>query len=388
MLHMTVKIVRTCLSREQISEIWSRWRAGELITRIASALERPYMTVHQQISVRGGFTPYRRRRSPRALSLVEREEISRGVSASRSIRQIARALKRAPSTVSRELARHGGQLGYRATRADRRAWCNAQRPKPCKLAINPKLRAEVAGQLARQWSPEQIAHDLAERFGADDSMRVSHETIYRSLFIQARGLLKRELTAHLRTRRRMRQARKSSPAGQGQILEAISIRERPAEVADRAVPGHWEGDLLCGGKSSQIATLVERHSRFVMLVKLPAKDTTTVVSALSAQMRKLPAELRRSLTWDRGLELAAHKRFSITTDMQVYFCDPRSPWQRGSNENTNGLLRQCLPKATDLSGHSQAQLNRIALRLNTRPRKTLGFRTPATKLQEAVAWTD
>jgi IS30 family transposase len=186
----------------------------------------------------------------------------------------------------------------------------------------------------------------------------------------------------------MRQARKSSPAGQGQILEAISIRERPAEVADRAVPGHWEGDLLCGGKSSQIATLVERHSRFVMLVKLPAKDTTTVVSALSAHMRKLPAELRRSLTWDRGLELAAHKRFSITTDMQVYFCDPRSPWQRGSNENTNGLLRQYLPKATDLSGHSPAQLNRIALRLNTRPRKTLGFRTPATKLQEAVARTD
>jgi IS30 family transposase len=241
--------------------------------------------------------------------------------------------------------------------------------------------------LARQWSPEQIAHDLAEHFATDNSMRVSHETIYRSLFIQARGVLKGELAAHLRTRRRMRKARKSSPAGQGQILEAISIRERPPEVADRAVPGHWEGDLLCGGKSSQIATLVERHSRFVMLVKLPAKDTTTVVRALSAQMRKLPEELRRSLTWDRGLELAEHKHFSIATDMQVYFCDPRSPWQRGSNENTNGLLRQYLPKGADLSGHSQAQLNRIALQLNTRPRKTLGFRTPADKLTHAVAPT-
>jgi IS30 family transposase len=384
---MTAHVARKCLSTDQLTELWRRWQSGELVTRIAGALGRPYSTVHQQISARGGCTPYRRRRSLRVLSLCEREEISRGVSASHSIRQIARALKRAPSTVSRELARHGGHLGYRATRADRRAWHNAQRPKPCKLAVNARLRAEVAGQLAHQWSPEQIANDLAERFATDNSMRVSHETIYRSLFIQARGLLKRELAAHLRTQRRMRQARKSSPAGQGQILEAISIRERPAEVADRAVPGHWEGDLLCGGSSSQIATLVERHSRFVMLVKLSAKDTTTVVSALSAQMRKLPAELRRSLTWDRGLELAAHKRFSIATDMQVYFCDPRSPWQRGSNENTNGLLRQYLPKASDLSGHSQADLNRIALRLNTRPRKTLGFRTPAAKLQEAVAWT-
>jgi IS30 family transposase len=384
---MSANVARKCLSTDQLTELWRRWQSGELVTRIAGALGRPYSTVHQQISARGGCTPYRRRRSPRVLSLCEREEISRGVSASHSIRQIARALKRAPSTVSRELARHGGHLGYRATRADQRAWHNAQRPKPCKLAVNSRLRAEVAGQLARQWSPEQIENDLAERFATDNSMRVSHETIYRSLFIQARGLLKRELAAHLRTRRRMRQARKSSPAGQGQILEAISIRERPAEVADRAVPGHWEGDLLCGASSSQIATLVERHSRFVMLVKLSAKDTATVVSALSAQMRKLPAELRRSLTWDRGLELAAHKRFSIATDMQVYFCDPRSPWQRGSNENTNGLLRQYLPKASDLSGHSQADLNRIALSLNTRPRKTLGFRTPATKLHEAVAWT-
>lgn len=381
---MIENIARKCLSAEQREELWRRWQAGELVTRIASALDRPYSTVHQQIRTQGGCAPYRRRRSTRVLSLCEREEISRGVSAAHSIRQIARALKRAPSTVSREITRHGGLWGYRAMRADRGAWRNAQRPKPCKLAVNARLRVQIAGKLALQWSPEQIANDLAERFATDDSMRVSHETIYRSLFIQARGLFKREIAAHLRTQRRMRQARKSSPAGQGQILEAISIRERPAEVADRAVPGHWEGDLLCGAGSSQIATLVERHSRFVMLVKLSAKDTTTVVSALSAQMRKLPAELRRSLTWDRGLELAAHKRFSLATDMQVYFCDPRSPWQRGSNENTNGLLRQYLPKATDLSVHSQAHLNRIALRLNTRPRKTLGFRTPATKLNEAI----
>jgi IS30 family transposase len=253
--------------------------------------------------------------------------------------------------------------------------------------VNPRLRAYVADKLALEWSPEQIAHGLAVQFPADNSMRVSHETIYRSLFIQARGALKRELAAHLRSRRAMRHARKRSPAGQGQILEAISIRERPAEVADRAIPGHWEGDLLCGGKNSQIATLVERHSRFVMLVRLPAKDTTTVVRALSAKMRTLPRDLRRSLTWDRGLELAEHKDFSVATDMRVYFCDPRSPWQRGSNENTNGLLRQYFPKGTDLSGHSQAHLNRIALRLNTRPRKTLGFRTPADRLNDAVAPT-
>jgi IS30 family transposase len=384
---MTAKTERKCLTYDQRAELWRRWQAGELVVQIATALDRPHSTVYEQISTRGGFAPYLRRRSPRVLSLGEREEISRGVSASCSIRQIAGTLKRAPSTVSREIARHGGRAEYRAARADRRAWNNARRPKPCKLAVNTRLHAYVASKLAREWSPEQIAHELAEHFPADNSMRVSHETIYRSLFIQARGALKRELAAHLRTQRRMRRARKRSAAGQGQILEAISIRERPAEVADRAIPGHWEGDLLCGGKNSQIATVVERYSRFVMLVKLSAKDTTTVVRALSAKMRTLPQELRRSLTWDRGLELAEHKRFSIATEMQVYFCDPRSPWQRGSNENTNGLLRQYFPKGADLSGHSQAYLNRIALRLNTRPRKTLGFRTPAAKLNDAVAST-
>lgn len=381
------KTDRTCLSTQQQAEIWRRWRAGEWVVRIADALARPYNTIHAQIRVRGGCAPYCRRGNPRALSLREREEISRGISAAYSIRQIARALKRAPSTVSREIARHGGRGAYRAVQADRRAWRNGHRPKSCKLASHARLRAQVAHKLALQWSPQQIAHHLAERHGADKSMRVSHESIYRSLFIQARGALKRELLVHLRSQRRMRQSRKNTSAGQGQILEAVSIRERPAEVADRAVPGHWEGDLLCGGSSSQIATLVERHSRFVMLVKLPAKDTATVVSALSAHMHKLPVQLRRSLTWDRGLELAEHKRFSCATDMQVYFCDPRSPWQRGSNENTNGLLRQYFPKGANLSGYSQSYLNQIALRLNTRPRKTLGFRTPADKFNDAVAST-
>lgn len=381
------KTDRKCLTDAERAELWQRWQAGELLVRIASALKRPHSTVYEQVHRAGGFAPYHRRRSPRVLSLSEREEISRGVSSCCSIRQIAGALKRAPSTVSRELTRHGGRSSYRATHADRGAWSNARRPKPCKLAVNAKLRAYVANKLAWQWSPEQIAHALAVHFPADNSMRVSHETIYRSLFIQARGALKRELAADLRTRRSMRQPRKHSPAGQGQILDAISIRERPAEVADRAIPGHWEGDLLCGGKNSQIATLVERHSRFVMLVKLSAKDTTTVVRALSTKMRALPQELRRSLTWDRGLELAEHKSFSVATDMQVYFCDPRSPWQRGSNENTNGLLRQYFPKGTDLAGFSQAHLNQVALRLNTRPRKTLGFRTPADKLNDTVAST-
>lgn len=381
------KTDRTCLSAPQRAEIWRRWRAGERVARIAVALERPYNTIHAQIQVRGGCAAYCRRGNARALSLREREEISRGIIAAHSIRQIARALKRAPSTVSREIARHGGRGAYRAVSADRRAWRNGHRPKSCKLATHTRLRARVSQKLALQWSPIQISHHLAECYSADNSMRVSHETIYRSLFIQARGALKRELLVHLRGQRRMRQSRKSTSAGQGQIVEAISIRERPAEVADRAVPGHWEGDLLCGGNSSQIATLVERHSRFVMLVKLPAKDTATVVSALSAQMRKLPVHLRRSLTWDRGLELAEHKRFSCATDMPVYFCDPRSPWQRGSNENTNGLLRQYFPKGTNLSGYSQLYLNQIALRLNTRPRKTLGFRTPADKFNDAVAST-
>jgi len=320
-----------------------------------------------------------------ALRVEEREEISRGIVVGRSLRQIARSLGRSPSTVSRELRRNGGSQAYRANRADRRAWERALRPKPCRLALIRKLRWRGAQKLVLQWSPEQISGWLEREFPADQDMQISHEAIYRSLFVQTRGVLKKELTAHLRTRRQMRLPKNhNAKSGRGHILDMVSIRERPAEADDRAVPGHWEGDLLTGANDTHIATLVERHSRFTMLVKLARKDTTSVVAALAKHVRKLPEELRRSLTWDQGKEMHAHKRFTIATNVQVYFCDPRSPWQRGSNENTNGLLRQYFPRGTDLSRVSQAHLNAIAMRLNQRPRKTLGFETPADKLQAVL----
>ena len=240
----------------------------------------------------------------------------------------------------------------------------------------------MAQKLALQWSPAQISGWLKQQFPTDRDMRISHEAIYRSLFVQTRGVLKKELTAQLRTRRQMRHAKGGKAKnGQGHILDMVSIRERPAEAEDRAVPGHWEGDLLTGANDTHIATLVERHSRFTMLIKLPRKDTTTVVATLTKHIRKLPEKLRRSLTWDQGKEMSGHKRFTVATNVQVYFCDPRSPWQRGSNENTNGLLRQYFPRGTDLSRISQSYLNAIALRLNQRPRKTLGFETPADRLR-------
>ncbi len=360
-------------------ELWQRWRHGESLNAIARALDRRASVVRRAVAGTGGVPRAPRSRSPRVLSLAEREEISRGVAAGRSARQIAVRLRRAPSTVCRELARHGGRAGYRAAGADAEAWHRARRPKQCKLAAVPRLRRLVAGKLRRDWSPEQIAGWLRQTFPEDERLQVSHETIYRSLFIQARGVLKRELQQHLRSQRTLRRARTATRTGQhrGQIVDAVSIRARPAEVADRAVPGHWEGDLLAGSRHSHIATLVERQSRFTMLVKLRSKKTATVVAALARQMRTLPAALRRSLTWDRGLELAQHAAFTVATDVQVYFCDPQSPWQRGTNENTNRLLRQYLPKRADLSIHSQADLNRVAKRLNQRPRKTLGFKTPA-----------
>jgi IS30 family transposase len=292
--------------------------------------------------------------------------------------------------VSREVTRHGGHSAYRAHEADSQAWKSALRPKMCLLARNRKLRKIVANRLILNWSPEQISGWLGTQYPDDEAMRVSHETIYRSLFIQARGVLKKELMEHLRSKRRMRRSRHATVRGKsrGQIVDALSIRERPAEVEDRAVPGHWEGDLLSGAKNSYIATLVERHSRFAMLVKVPSKNTEAVVAALSRRVRKLPATLRRSLTWDRGLEMARHKAFTVATDVKVYFCDPKSPWQRGTNENTNRLLRQYFPRGTDLSSISQAQLDQISLRLNQRPRKTLGFQTPASRLQAGVASTD
>jgi IS30 family transposase len=380
---------RVRLSAEQRTEIWRRWKAGESLREIGRAFGKDHGSIQFLLSQRGGIVPAVRRRSLRTLTLAEREGISRGIASGSSIREIARGLERAASTVSREVVRHGGRSLYRASEADHQAWKSALRPRPCLLALHRKLRTMVASKLILDWSPEQISGWLKKRYPNSESMRVSHETIYRSLFIQARGVLKKELMQHLRSQRLIRRSRHARADGQshGQIVDAISIRERPAEVEDRAIPGHWEGDLLAGTSNSHIATLVERHSRFVILVKVPSKDTATVVAALSRHVRKLPASLRRSLTWDRGLEMAKHKSFTVATKVQVYFCDPQSPWQRGTNENTNGLLRQYFPKKTDLSSYSQADLDKVALRLNQRPRKTLGFETPAGKLQASVAST-
>ena len=380
---------RVKLSANQRTDMWSRWKVGQSLHEIGRAFGKDHVSIQFMLSQHGGIVPAVRRRSLLALTLAEREDISRGIACGSSIREIAKGLERAVSTVSREVARHGGRPLYRANEADQQAWESALRPKACLLAIHVKLQKIVAGKLILDWSPEQISGWLKRRYPEDESMRVSHETIYRSLFIQARGVLKQELIQHLRFKRRIRRSRHARDSGHrsGQIVNAISIRERPAEIEDRAIPGHWEGDLIGGTKNSHIATLVERHSRFTALVKVPSKDTATVVAALSRHVRKLPAALRRSLTWDRGLEMASHKSFTVATNVKVYFCDPQSPWQRGSNENTNGLLRQYFPKRTDLSVYSQSELDQVALRLNQRPRKTLGFETPASRLRASVAAT-
>ncbi len=380
---------RDRLSTEQRIDMWRRWKAGESLHEIGRVFGKGHGSIRFLLTQRGGIVPAARRRSPRTLTLAEREDISRGIASGSSIREIANGLQRPVSTVSREVSRHGGRPLYRASEADRRVWESALRPKVCLLAIDEKLRTIVASKLILDWSPEQISAWLKVHYPSNESMRVSHETIYRSLFIQARGVLKKELVQHLRSKRLIRRSRHARAEGQsrGQIVDAISIRERPAEIEDRAIPGHWEGDLLSGSRNSHIATLVERHSRFTMLVKVPSKDTTTVVAALGKHVRKLPATLRRSLTWDRGHEMAKHKSFTVDTKVKVYFCDPQSPWQRGTNENTNGLLRQYFPKKTDLSGYTQADLNKVALRLNQGPRQTLGFETPASKLQASVAST-
>jgi IS30 family transposase len=356
------------------------------VLQIAKALNRWPMSIYEQLRRHGGIAPWVRQRSVRQLKLQEREEISRALAAGESLRSIARALGRAPSTISREVRRHQGLDGYRACEADRSAWQRASRPKVCKLAEHQRLQRAVSRKLARNWSPQQISVWLERQYAGDQTMRVSHETIYRTLFIQARGALKKELLSHLRSRRQMRSSKKPGQGG-GQISDAISIRERPAEAQDRAVPGHWEGDLLCGGMGTQIATLVERHSRYVMLVRLKSKDSEQVARALGKHILKLPATLRRSITWDRGSEMAAHKEFTVATDVKVYFCDPHSPWQRGSNENTNGLLRQYFPKGSDLSVFSQRNLDSVAHELNQRPRMTLGWENPADTLSRAVALT-
>lgn len=378
---------RRALSMAARADLWARWKAGESMSDIGRALGKPPASIFALLAVHGGIARPPRRRAPRALTEAEREQISRGLAAEQSLRAIARTLRRPGSTISREVKRNGGRTHYRALDAERGAWRRAERPKPCRLAQESKLRALVAAKLQLEWSPEQIAGWLKRDYPHDARMHISHETIYRTLYVQARGALKKELIAHLRRRRPMRRSRRYSTAGQprGQIIDAVSITERPPSVEDRAVPGHWEGDLLAGAKNSHIATLVERQSRFVQLLKVRSKQAETVARALTRHVQRLPDGLMESLTWDRGLEMAHHHRFTVATNVAVYFCDPQSPWQRGTNENTNGLLRQYFPKGTDLSTVTQAQLNAIARRLNTRPRKTLAFMTPAEKLAETVA---
>jgi IS30 family transposase len=373
------------LSAGERVELWGRWRAGETLTQISRALGWYPGRVYRELRRRGGFAPTERRRSERQLRLTEREEISRQLACGASLRAVARQLGRAPSTVSREVRRHGGRQAYRASAAETQAWAWGCRPKRCKLAEHPRLRQVVAHKLSLRWSPQQIAGWLEDRYPDRPDMQVSHETIYRSLFIQARGLLKQELLGCLRAGHRYRRRRRGqAQPGPSPIPEAVSIRERPAEAEDRAVPGHWEGDLIVGSENSYIATLVERHSRFLLLAKVADRSTATVTTALQRTIRRLPTELRRTLTWDRGSEMAGHREFSMATDMQVYFCDPHSPWQRGSNENTNGLLRQYFPKGTNLSHYSQRQLDAVARQMNGRPRKTLGFKNPAETLTKAL----
>jgi IS30 family transposase len=383
------RVRRSRMTVSDKAAIWDRWKRGESLSEIGRAIGRIPGAVFHVVRARGGIPPAPRCRSSQALTVGEREEISRGLATGVSFRQIGARLGRPTSTVSREVGRHGGRRWYRAAVADADAWDRALRPQRCRLAQHPSLRAQVAEKLDADWSPQQISGWLKRTHPKDPDMQVSHETIYLSLFVQSRGVLKKALIRHLRRRKTMRRSQHATTAGQtrGQIIDAVSIRERPACIEDRAIPGHWEGDLLAGKSNSHIATLVERQSRFVMLVRLPGKDTSNVVRALTRRVRALPHGLMSSLTWDRGMELAAHKSFSVATKVRVYFCDPHSPWQRGSNENTNGLLRQYFPDGTDLSTYTQANLNAVARRLNMRPRKTLGYNTPADRLAACVAST-
>jgi IS30 family transposase len=374
------------LSAAEQDEVWRGWRQGESLRLIARRLGKRGPSVRAFVLQSGGVQQHPPRRALRCLTTAEREEISRGVAAGRSCRQIAARLGRAPSTVSRELTRNGGRHHYRAQAADAAAFGRAQRPKPAKLAVEPRLRAVVEAKLALRWSPEQIAGWLPLAYPSDPVMGVSHETIYPSLFVQSRGALRRELQRCLRSGRAMRSPRaKRLPQGRGQLRDTVHISQRPAEAADRAVPGHWEGDLVFGRRPSAVGTLVERHSRYVLLFRLPEGVTAHQVRpALTAAVLRLPEQLRRSLTWDHGREMAEHLQFTIDSGVQVYFCDPRSPWQRGTNENTNGLLRQYLPKGADLRQLDQAALDGIAAELNGRPRQTLDFKTPSQVLAEAL----
>jgi IS30 family transposase len=377
-------------SYEQQDAIWAKWKSGDSLSDIGRALRKPPGCIHRLIAFNGGIAPVKKRRSKLHLSLPEREEISRGLAAGVSIRALAACLNRAPSTISREINRHGGRKKYRANVADHQAWKNASRPKLSYLDSHPNLKKIIMENLQLKWSPEQISGWLKQTYPNEIDMHLSHETIYKSLFIQARGTLKKELTHYLRTKRLMRRPKnaKIDRSPRGQIIDAVSIRERPPAIEDRAIPGHWEGDLLSGSGNTHIATLVERTTRFTVLVKLKGKNTITVVTALRKKIKKLPLFLRNSLTWDRGMELALHKKLSIDTNIQVYFCDPQSPWQRETNENTNGLLRQYLPRQTDLSVFTQKDLDKIAFELNGRPRKTLNFDSPLDRFGLLVASTD
>jgi len=380
---------RIYYTESQKAVMWERWRKGESLQRIAQLFDRNHSSIQGILAETGGIRPAPRRRSRLALTLAEREEISRALASGHSIRSIASVVERAPSTISREIRRNGGRSCYRASQADQAAWDRARRPKTCRLAENRMLARMVATKLQLMWSPEQIAGWLKRTYPDGENDQVSHETIYRSLFIQARGVLKKELLQHLRRTRAMRRSRHHTQKSDDRrrIHDAVSISERPATAEDRAVQGHWEGDLLCGSHSSQIATLVERQTRYVMLVKVASKDAETFANTLIKNARKLPHELYKSLTWDRGTEMTGHQRFTLATDIKVYFCDPQSPWQRGTNENTNGLLRQYFPKGTDISTYSQAKLNAVARQLNTRPRKTLNYETPAERFHQSVAST-
>jgi IS30 family transposase len=374
------------LTEQDKVEIWDLVMAGGTHSRVGRQVGRHTSVVHELVVATGGVRPRARTRAADRLSVAEREDIAAGVAAGLSIRAIASSLGRAPSTVSRELGRNGGRQSYRPSRAEQAAWDRARRPKPCKLALDPVLREHVAEGLRLKWSPEQITGWLKVEFPDDPELRVSHETIYLSLFVQSKGLLRKELSKELRSGRGVRRAGRISVHGhgQGKIVDALHISERPAEAEDRAVPGHWEGDMVSGAANTHIATLVERTSRFVMLVRLENKTTDCVIAALTAKVQELPEQLKRSLTWDRGLEMAKHKDFTVDTGVTVYFCDPKSPWQRGTNENTNGLLRQYLPHGTNMRQFSQEQLDEIAASLNGRPRKTLGFVTPSAKLSEVL----
>jgi IS30 family transposase len=380
---------RIYYNAQQRALIWERYQQGESLHDIAKFFDRGHSSIQGILVKTGGIKPRAKKRAPSCLTAQEREEISRGLSSQLSIREIAKQLNRAPSTISREVNRNGGRIIYRANKADIAAWERAKRPKPCKLILNKALAKLIAMKLHRSWSPQQIAGWLMRTYPNKD-LHVSHETIYKTLYIQTRGALKKELQQCLRSQRVMRRSKHATLKGKGlgKIVDAVHISERPPEVADRAVPGHWEGDLIAGSGNSYIATLVERHSRYVMLVKVASNTTAAVISALINQSKKLPDELYKTLTWDRGCEMSNHKEFTLATNIQVYFCDPKSPWQRGSNENTNRLLRQYFPKGTDLNVHSQQKLSQVARQLNERPRKTLDYETPAERFNQCVASID